>query len=449
MQRGRFTPGHVGRPLLHQLNESLLQRRRFLETPSRVALDTDVDEGSEGGVVAGDAHGLEIVERIAHPFRREARCRHQLVGGDALVGVGLKERLADDQQLFAVFVGYLPPQQTRLRVLDGADPQGGGKHLHPVLLPGQQHRLFQPGHRRAHPRVVGGRVTFEVVVLVLAQHLAGGGYHLTVRALPAVQLPQRPEHAVNLSPGQPGAGRHPELPFHVVLVVEQHAPGRFLVPSGAARLLQVVLQGAGNVGVDHEAHVGLVDAHAEGVGGDDGPQLTADEVRLDVLPGLRRQSRVEMVRRQSLLLQVLGDLLGVPARGAVDDRAAGGVPRQVRLQYLVDVVELGRAACGHHHELQVLASRIGVQDIQLDPEFPLEVLGDLGLHVGLGGGGQAEDRWWRILAGALPDEASHVPVVGPEVMTPLRKAVGLVQRPGADLPLGQGPAQGDAAQLLG
>ena len=69
----------------------------------------------------------------------------------------------------------------------------------------------------------------------------------------------------------------------------------FAGPFQRARLLQVVLQGAGDIGVDDQAHVRLVDAHAEGVGGDDGLQVTADEALLDVLPGLRGQPRMEMV----------------------------------------------------------------------------------------------------------------------------------------------------------
>ena len=44
---------------------------------------------------------------------------------------------------------------------------------------------------------------------------------------------------------------------------EQYAPGSSPVASRSPRLLQLVLQGAGDVGVDHQPHFGLVDAHAE------------------------------------------------------------------------------------------------------------------------------------------------------------------------------------------
>lgn len=45
--------------------------------------------------------------------------------------------------------------------------------------------------------------------------------------------------------------------------VEQHAAGWLLVPACPPALLVEVLQGLGQTRVDDEAHVGLVDAHAE------------------------------------------------------------------------------------------------------------------------------------------------------------------------------------------
>ena len=180
----------------------------------------------------------------------------------------------------------------------------------------------------------------------------------------------------------------------------------------------------------------------------DGPQPAVDEALLDVLLGLRRQAGVKVVRRHALLLQELGHLLGVPARGAVDDGSTRHIIRQVLPQQSVDVVELGRAAGGHHHELQVGAPGPVVEDLQLDAQLLPEILYDLGLHVGLGGGGEAQHLRRLIIAGPLPDEAPHVAVVGPEVVPPLGQAVGLVHYPTSDLPLVQHPPQGHAAQLL-
>ena len=199
-----------------------------------------------------------------------------------------------------------------------------------VLLPAQQAGLLQPGDGGAHARVVGGGIAEERVFLVLTEYLAGGGYHVAVEALLPVQVAARPENAVDLLPGEPCARRHAELPLHVVRRVEQHAARRLPVPPGATRLLEIVLQRAGDVGVDHEAHVRLVDAHAEGVGRRDRAQGAADEALLHVLLGLRRHTGVKVLRRHVLQLQELRHLLAPPARRAIDDGTAGGILRQIR-----------------------------------------------------------------------------------------------------------------------
>ncbi len=63
--------------------------------------------------------------------------------------------------------------------------------------------------------------------------------------------------------------------------VEEHRSRRLPVASGAADLLVVGLDAAGKRGVDDGADVGLVDAHAEGDGGDDDIELAREEVALD------------------------------------------------------------------------------------------------------------------------------------------------------------------------
>ena len=57
--------------------------------------------------------------------------------------------------------------------------------------------------------------------------------------------------------------------------VQQIAAGRLAVAAGAAGFLVVRLERAGHGVVDDEAHVRLVDPHAEGVGRDDGAHLLA------------------------------------------------------------------------------------------------------------------------------------------------------------------------------
>ena len=155
-----------------------------------------------------------------------------------------------------------------------------------IVLPRQQARILQPGDCRAHPRVVGGGIPLERAFALLAQDFAGGGDHLAVHlliAVPAVQIAQGLQDALDFVPSEPETRRQPELALYVVRRVQQHATGRLLVAAGTAGLLQVVLQGSGNVGVNHQAHVRLVNAHAKGVCRDDHPQFSVDEALLGIL----------------------------------------------------------------------------------------------------------------------------------------------------------------------
>ena len=93
------------------------------------------------------------------------------------------------------------------------------------------------------------------------------------------------------------------LPVYVFDGVEEHTVGGVVVRSGPARLLQVVFQRPGYVRVDHQTNVGLVDAHAECVGGGDRPEPAFYEIVLDLLLPLGRQPGVEVVALISLLFR--------------------------------------------------------------------------------------------------------------------------------------------------
>ena len=173
-----------------------------------------------------------------------------------------------------------------------------------------------------------------------------------------------------------------------------------------ACLLDVVFQGAGNVGVNDQPHVRLVDAHAEGVGGGDGAQVAGDEAVLDVFLGFRRHGAVEESGLKALLLEELGDFLGLAAGGAVDDGPARLVPGEVGGDYAVNVRQfVGRVGLDDD-KLQVGASGAAVQVFQVDLQFLVEVLDYFRLDVGLGGGGEAEDWWYWPVSGGLLDESA-------------------------------------------
>ena len=201
--------------------------------------------------------------------------------------------------------------------------------------------------------------------------------------------------------------------------------------------------------MNHEAHVRLVDAHAEGVGRRNRAQVAPDEALLHVLLGLGRHSGVEVLGRHLLQLQERRHLLATPARRAVDNGAARGIRRQAGLQHLADMGELLAARGWHYREVEIVALGAAVEDGQLDTQLVAKVADDVlasrpasrvAVRQSSGGIGS--------VAGLLADEAAHVAVVGAEVVAPAREAMRLVQHPAADLALVQRPAQGAAAQLL-
>ena len=151
---------------------------------------------------------------------------------------------------------------------------------------------------------------------------------------------------------------------------------------------------------------------------------------------------MEIVRRHSLGPQELRNLLRLPAGGAVDDGASGSIRRQVGFQDLMYVGQLAFAAGGHHHEIQVGSLGVAVKHLQIDVQLFPEVAHYLGLDVGLGRSGEAQHRRNGLVPGPLADEAPHVTVVWAEVVSPPGEAVGFVQHPRADFPLGQDPPKG-------
>ena len=113
---------------------------------------------------------------------------------------------------------------------------------------------------------------------------------------------------------------------YVLAAVKQHAFRRAAVPPRPARLLVVAFQVLGHVVVDHIGYVGLVDAHAEGVGGHhDGPAVVL-KVGLVFLALLVGEPRVIAGSRISRQAQLVAHLLHRLAGGAVHDAAALGMP---------------------------------------------------------------------------------------------------------------------------
>ncbi len=194
---------------------------------------------------------------------------------------------------------------------------------------------------------------------------------------------------------------------------EQEGLGGQAVAPAAPGLLVVALDGLGQVVVHDEAHVALVDAHAEGDRGDDHRDLVARERVLDAPPLVRRQAGVVRGGVHAVIAQPAGDLLGALAREAVDDAGLAGVAGEelgelVQRLALVDdrVADIGPVEAGD------------VDRGVAEPEPRTHVVARLG--VGRRRAGHD---------GYAGEEAAQLPqlhVLGAEVVTPLADAVRLV-----------------------
>ena len=109
--------------------------------------------------------------------------------------------------------------------------------------------------------------------------------------------------------------------LHVLFGVEGDALALAAVAPGTSRLLVVAFQALGDVVVDDKAHIGLVDAHAEGDGGDNHVHLFHQEFVLILGTQFVVQSGVVGEGLDAVELQQLGKVFHLFARQAVYDAA--------------------------------------------------------------------------------------------------------------------------------
>ena len=86
--------------------------------------------------------------------------------------------------------------------------------------------------------------------------------------------------------GGVGEGAAAKILVHrgVLATAHQHADGMRDVPAGPADLLVVGNDGIGRLVMDDKAQVGLVVAHAQGVGGDQDLEPVVQQLVFEVLP---------------------------------------------------------------------------------------------------------------------------------------------------------------------
>ena len=190
-------------------------------------------------------------------------------------------------------------------------------------------------------------------------------------------------------------------------------PGRQAVASGAAEFLVVGFDVAGQVGVGDVAHVGLVDAHAEGDGGDHDHAVPGHEgILIGLALGLVHAGVVGQ-GGNAVPLQQQRRRLGLLARQAIDDAALAAVFGRDRQQLFLPV------ALERHREPDVGPVEAVDECLGVAAEQPLH---DLAPGRGVRGGGEGGQRRFR----EQRTQPLQLRVFGPERRTPLGDAVGLV-----------------------
>ena len=192
--------------------------------------------------------------------------------------------------------------------------------------------------------------------------------------------------------------------------------------------------------MDDEAHIGLVDAESEGIGGDDDAEAVAGEGVLDADAVLFGHAGVVAGAADASPLQGLSEGLDALAGGAVDDGGSLIAEGLQELGNLFQLLLLAADADGMEAEVgAVKASDANVGVVEA------EARDDVVAHKGVGGGGEGDDG--RIAeAGA---GGAEVAVAGAEVVAPLGDAVRLVDGEEGDVHAAQGGDEAAVGKALG
>ena len=102
----------------------------------------------------------------------------------------------------------------------------------------------------------------------------------------------------------------------------ENAARALAVAAGAPGFLVVALERFRQVVVHDPAHIGLVDAHAKGDGGDDHLRVVANERFLVVATRVGIETGVIRQCPDAIALQLRGELIDALAREAIDDARA-------------------------------------------------------------------------------------------------------------------------------
>ena len=202
----------------------------------------------------------------------------------------------------------------------------------------------------------------------------------------------------------------------IAIAEQQHTIRLTAVTARPAGFLIVCLNALGHVVVDNIAHIGFVDTHAEGVGGNHHRLPVIEEILLILAALLLRQACVIAGGGESVVLEQFADTLHLLPGGAINNAAfplpSGHEPQEfivllLRFQNLEE--EVGPVETRH------------LPDRVLQLQNPLHILPDL---LGGGGGIGTDHRPFGQAVNKIQDPQ----ITGPEILAPLGNAVGLVHR---------------------
>ena len=206
---------------------------------------------------------------------------------------------------------------------------------------------------------------------------------------------------------------------HVLQPVSHPGVCRQAVTAGATGLLVVGFQRLGQVHVGHEAHVGLVDAHAEGNGGHHDQAFFIEEALLVIGPQLIGQPGMVGQRGEALLAEKCSHFVDLFARQAIDDPGIAAPLVEEGLQLLAWLL-LGHDAIEDVRPVEAGEKTLGVLQVQaIDDLFP-------GALVSRGGQGNARHL------GEHFRQLPQLQVFGAEVVAPLGHTVGFINREQGD-----------------
>ena len=201
----------------------------------------------------------------------------------------------------------------------------------------------------------------------------------------------------------------------ILIIIESNAIPLASVTTGAARLLVITFKALGDVVMDNEAHIRFVDTHAEGDGGDNHIHFLHQEFVLILFTGLAIESCVIRECLDAVHHQSFGQFLHFFTAEAIHDARLSLVLLDIFDDILDDVFGFGT-----HLVIKVGAVERRFEDLGI---HDFQVLHDVVLHFDGGRGGESDDG--QVFADGV-DDGTQAAVFGPEVVSPFRDTVCLV-----------------------